>query len=191
MKHDSYPHLEFKTPTEFEHFLKENHHKVPGIWMKIAKKGSGVITATYDESLEVALCYGWIDGQVNRLDETYYIQKWTPRTKRSSWSKRNTEIVARLIKEKRIQTAGLVQIETAKKDGRWNAAYGGAKDVVIPEDFLKKLKQDKKAYEFYLSLNKSNLFAIYYRLQTAKKPETRERRMNLILEMMKKKAKLY
>ena len=190
MKHDSYPHLEFKTPVEFESYLKENHDKVPGIWMKIAKKGTGVTTATYDEALEVALCYGWIDGQVNKLDATYYIQKFTPRTTKSPWSQRNIGIVTRLIKDKRMRAAGLERIEAAKKDGRWENAYGGAKEAVIPEDFLKELKKDQKAYEFFLTLNKSNLFAIYYRLHTAVKPETRERRMKVILEMMKKNEKL-
>lgn len=191
LKHDSYPKISFDTPKDFEEFLKENHDKIPGIWMKIAKKNTGVTTVTYDEALEVALCYGWIDGQAARFDEIYTLIKFTPRGPRSLWSKRNVGIVERLIKEKRMRAPGLLKIEEAKKDGRWDRAYAGSSEAVIPEDFLKEIKKDKRAYEFYLTLNKTNLNVIYYRLQTAVKPETRQRRMEVILEKMKKGEKFY
>lgn len=191
MKHDSYPVLEFKTPDEFEEFIKIQHDKIPGIWMKFAKKGTGVTTITYDETLEIALCYGWIDGQIKGLNETYYLDKFTPRGPKSLWSKRNVEIVGRLIKEKKMRAPGLEKVNAAKKDGRWDAAYAGSEGAVIPEDFLKELKSDNKSYEFFQTLNKSELFAIYYRLQTAVKPETRKRRMDSILKKMKKGEKLH
>jgi uncharacterized protein YdeI (YjbR/CyaY-like superfamily) len=191
MKHDSYPVLEFKTPGEFEKFLKLQYDKIPGIWMKFAKKGAGIKTISYDETLEIALCYGWIDGQVKRFDETYYLDKFTPRGPKSLWSKRNVEIVGRLIKEKRMKTPGLEKINAAKEDGRWEAAYAGSDGAIIPEDFMRLLKKDKRAEEFFKTLKKSDLFAIYYRLHTAVKPETRERWMNLILEMMKKGEKFH
>lgn len=191
MKHDSYPVLEFKTPDEFEEFIKIQHDKIPGIWMKFAKKGTGVTTITSDETLEIALCYGWIDGQIKGLNETYYLDKFTPRGPKSLWSKRNVEIVGRLIKEKKMRAPGLEKVNAAKKDGRWDAAYAGSEGAVIPEDFLKELKSDNKSYEFFQTLNKSELFAIYYRLQTAVKPETRKRRMDSILKKMKKGEKLH
>lgn len=190
MKHDAYPTLVFAGPNEFEQFLKENHDKVPGIWLKMAKKVSGIKSITYDEALEVALCYGWIDGLVNRFDEDYYIQKFTPRGPRSIWSQRNIRISGELIKAKRMKAAGLLAIEGAKKDGRWENAYSGAKSFVIPEDFLKEVKKDKKTFEFFKTLNRTNLYAIYYRLQTAKKQETRENRMKIILEKLKEGKKL-
>lgn len=189
MKHDSYPQILFETEEDFSKFLSEN--SASGVWMKIAKKDSGVKSINYDQALEVALCYGWIDGQVNKLDGKFYLQKFTPRGPKSIWSQRNVGIAERLIKEGKMRKAGLLKIEEAKKDGRWENAYGGSKDLVIPEDFIKEVKKDKNVYAFYLTLNKSNLFAIYYRLHSAKRPETRERRMKMILEMMSKGEKLY
>lgn len=191
MKHDNYPVLEFKTPGEFEEFLKLQYDKIPGIWMKFSKKNSGVTTITYEEALDIALCFGWIDGQAKGFDEIYHLNKFTPRGPKSLWSERNVEIAERLIKEKRMRAAGLERINEAKKDGRWKRAYAGSSEAVIPEDFLRLLKKDKRAEEFFKTLKKSDLFAIYYRLHTAVRPETRERRMNLILEMMKKGEKFH
>ena len=191
MKHDSYPKIAFKNRDEFENYLSNNYDKESGIWVKLAKKNSGVMSVTYDEALEVALCYGWIDGQAASFDETYHLVKFTPRGPRSLWSKRNVGIVEKLLKEKRIKESGLLKIDEAKKDGRWQRAYAGPADAEIPEDFLKEVKKDKEAYEFFQTLNKSNLFVIYYRLQTATKPETRERRMKVILDLLKDKKKFY
>jgi uncharacterized protein YdeI (YjbR/CyaY-like superfamily) len=180
-----YPILTFKTQDEFEQWMEQNHETVPGVWLKFAKKGSGITTINHPISLDVALCYGWIDGQSKSLDEIYYLQKFTPRGKKSLWSKINRENVARLIKLKKMKPAGLLVIESAKADGRWDAAYDSPKNMEIPNDFLKELKKDKKAYEFFLSLNKTNTYAIAWRLQTAKKPETRMNRMKVILEILK------
>lgn len=169
----------------------KNHESQIGIWLRIYKKDSGVKTVTYAEALDEALCFGWIDGIKKSYDDKSWIQKFTPRRAKSMWSARNKEHIARLIKEKRIQPAGLKEVEAAKKDGRWDAAYDSPKNMEVPTDFLKELKKDKKAFEFYKTLNKVNLYAIAWRLQTAKKPETREKRMKILLDMMKKNKKIH
>ena len=186
-----FPIILFSTQKEFEVWLGKNHTSSNGIWLKIAKKASGVESVNYDEALLVALCYGWIDGQLKSLDETFYLQKFTPRRPRSIWSKRNCDLVTQLIKEGKMKPAGLTQIEAAKKDGRWEKAYDSSKNMVIPQDFLKELAKNKKAETFFKTLNKTNVYAIGWRLQTAKKPETREKRMKQILTMLAKGEKFY
>jgi uncharacterized protein YdeI (YjbR/CyaY-like superfamily) len=181
----------FASKEKWEAWLSQHHESSPGLWIKIAKKASGVPTVTHDEALEVALCYGWIDGQGKPFDEKFYLQKFVHRRPKSMWSKRNRDIVTRLIKEKKMQPAGFLEIEKAKNDGRWENAYDSQKNMVIPEDFLKELAKDKKAEAFFKTLNKTNLFAIGWRLQTAKKPETREKRMRVILAMMAKGEKFH
>lgn len=186
-----YPIIHFPTQDEWLSWLDKNHEKESGVWIKIAKKSSGIPSIDHDLALEVALCYGWIDGQSKSLDEVYYLQKFTPRGKRSMWSKRNQDIVARLIKDKKMHEAGLKEIELAKKDGRWEAAYDSPKNMKMPEDFLEILSKNKKAHEFFKTLNKTNQYAIAFRLATAKKPETRERRMKVILELLENGKKFY
>lgn len=181
-----YPVQNFPTPTTWETWLKKNHEKVNGLWLRIFKKDTKKPTVTYDQALEVALCYGWIDGLKKSYDAESWLQKFTPRRAKSVWSKRNTGIVERLIKEGKMQKAGLVQIEAAKKDGRWEKAYAGQKDMEIPKDFLALLKKNKKAYDFFQTLNSTNRYAITFRLHAAKKPETRERKMKEFLEMLEK-----
>lgn len=154
--------------------------------MKFAKKGSGIPSVYYQEALLVALCYGWIDGQAKTFDEEYYLQKFTPRTKRSMWSKRNIGLVEQLIKDKKMQPAGLVEIERAKADGRWEASYDSPKHMQVPEDFLTELKKHATAYKFYQNLSKTNRYAIAWRLQTAKKEETKQKRMQQIIQMLTK-----
>ncbi|CAN5316300.1 YdeI/OmpD-associated family protein [soil metagenome] len=183
--------LSFKTAKAFEKWLAKNHAMTDGIWIKFFKKDSGEKTLTYKEALDEALCYGWIDGQANKYDDASWIQKFTPRRTRSIWSKRNTEYIERLTKLGKIKQAGLAEVERAKADGRWEKAYDKPSDMTIPGDFLKKLSKDKKAKSFFESLNKTNKYAITWRLQTAKKPETREKRMNLILEMLSKGEKFH
>jgi len=190
-KADLYPQKAFPNQAEFESWLRKEHNSLPGVWVKFAKKTSGIPSVNYQEALDVALCYGWIDGQSKSIDERFYLQKFTPRGKRSIWSKRNIENVERLIKTGKMQSAGLAQIEAAKIDGRWDLAYDSPSTMEIPEDFLDQLKKDKSAYQFFLTLNKTNIYAICWRLQTAKKPETRQSRMKLILEMLKRNKKLY
>src|SRR5690606_33194167 len=131
-----------------------------GLWIKFAKKASGILSVTPAEVLDVALCYGWIDGQRNKFDENYYLNKYTPRRPRSLWSKRNREIVERLGKENRMKPAGIKQVDAAKADGRWEKAYDSPANMKIPEDFLKELSKNKKAEAFFKTLNKTNQFAI-------------------------------
>jgi uncharacterized protein YdeI (YjbR/CyaY-like superfamily) len=183
------PKLSFKTPEAWADWIQANP-EAAGVWMKIAKKGTGVTTINYDQALEVALCYGWIDGQLARLDDVFYLQRFTPRRSKGMWSVRNRQLVERLIKEGRMTPAGQVHIDAAKADGRWDAAYESQKNFVIPEDFLKELAKNKSAAEFYKALNRSNLFAIYYRLHSAKKPETRAARMRKIIDTLAAGKKL-
>jgi len=175
----------------FQTWLATNHTKSDGIWLQIFKKDSGAKTITYAEALDVALCYGWIDGQQNSYDESSWLQKFTPRRSKSVWSKRNTEHIARIIKTGKMKSAGLKEVELAKADGRWARAYDSPSNMKIPEDFLQALAKNKKAEAFFKTLNKANTYAIAWRLQTAKKPETRERRMKALLKMMAKEEKLH
>lgn len=180
------PTKEFKTAGIFETWLEKNHDSSNGIWLRIFKKDSGKKTISYAEALDVALCYGWIDGQKQAFDEQAYLQKFCPRSAKSIWSKINIGHVERLIKEGRIRPAGLKAVEEARANGNWERAYDSPSKMTIPEDFLKELGKNKKADAFFKSLNKTNLFSIGFRLQTAKKQETREKRMKEIIEMLEK-----
>ena len=157
-----------------------------GIWLRIFKKDSGKATVTYAEALDQALCFGWIDGQKKSHDEFSFIQRFTPRRPRSSWSKINTQHVARLTKAGQMMPAGLAAVRAAKTDGRWQAAYDSHRTAAPPADFLRALNRDRKAKSFFETLNRANVYAIVYRLQTAKRPETRERRLQTILGMMRR-----
>ena len=178
------PFISFGNPEQFSMWLEKNHQSSQGIWIQFFKKHSGITAITYDEALDVALCYGWIDSQVKRYDAVSYIQKFTPRRAKSIWSKVNTQHALRLIQDGRMQQAGLEQVETAKRDGRWDRAYSPAGEIILPEDFIEALKKNKDAEKFFQTLNKTNIYTIYWRLQTAKKPETRTRRMAVILTML-------
>ncbi len=172
-------------------WLRLNHARSSGAWLLLQKKVSAKKSLTYAEALDVALCHGWIDGQKRSYNENSWLQRFTPRRRRSGWSKRNTEHAERLMRAGKMKKAGLAQIEAAKKDGRWKAAYDSQSTASIPKDFLKALKRNKKAEAFFNSLNKTNLYSIAYRLQTAKTPETREKRMRTILQMMAKGEKFH
>jgi uncharacterized protein YdeI (YjbR/CyaY-like superfamily) len=176
----------FATPAEFRAWLVRHHGESPGVWLRFFKKASGRVGVNYAEALDEALCFGWIDGQVKRSDAESYLQRFTPRRAGSSWSKRNTEHAERLLKANLVMPAGLAAIESAKRDGRWAAAYDSPRDASVPADLLALLATHKKADAFFKTLNKANLYAITYRLQTAKKPETRARRMAAILEMLER-----
>jgi uncharacterized protein YdeI (YjbR/CyaY-like superfamily) len=178
------PVKEFRTPAAWAKWLTSHHGDEDGVWLKFAKKGTGVTTVTYAEALEVALCWGWIDAQVKRFDETYYLQRFVPRRKRSRWSKINRESAERLIREKKMQPPGLAQVEAAKADGRWDAAYEGAATATVPDDLERALARNKKAREFFATLSSQNRYAILFRIQDAKRPETRARRIAQFVEML-------
>ena len=157
----------------------------------VFKKNSGIKSIVYAEALDVALCYGWIDGLVNKYDEVSYIQKFTPRRAKSMWSIRNQEHVARLAKEGKMKPSGLMEVERAKADGRWDKAYNSPSNMEVPKDFIQLLSQHPKAFLFFESLNKTNRYTIGYRLQTAKTSETREKRLKEILAMLEKEQKFH
>ena len=183
--------LLFESPEQWETWLKENHAVLPGVQLKFAKKGTGQKSVTYAEALEVALCYGWIDGQSKALDDTFYLQRFTPRRRRSVWSKINTEKAEALIAQGRMQPAGLKEIEAAKQDGRWAAAYDSPSRAVVPDDFQAELEKNPKAKAFFATLNSPNRYAICYRIQTARKPETRRARIEKFIAMLNENQKIY
>ncbi|MBS2031252.1 MAG: YdeI/OmpD-associated family protein [Deltaproteobacteria bacterium] len=183
--------LAFKTPEAWAAWLQEHHASSTGLWIKFFKKGSGVATVTYDQALDEALCWGWIDGQLKPFDDTAFLRRFTPRGPRSGWAKRNRDHVERLTREGRMKPSGLAQVEAAKADGRWDAAYDSPSASEVPADFLAALAKHKKAEAFFNTLNKANRYAISYRLQTAKKPETRARRFEQLLQMMKDGKRLH
>jgi uncharacterized protein YdeI (YjbR/CyaY-like superfamily) len=188
---DGKPILTLASPEEWEAWLDKEHASADGVWLKFAKKGSGVQTVAYAEAVDVALCYGWIDSLVNSLDERFYLQKFTPRRAKSRWSKINVEKIEALMKAGRMKPTGLEQVELAKADGRWDAAYSSPANVTEPADLKKALKANPKAAEFYATLNKSNRYAIIFQLEDAKKPETRVRRLEKFMAMLERGEKLY
>lgn len=190
-KLNTLPTIAFETAESFETWLAKHHDNSSGLWMKIFKKGSGIKTISYAEALDVALCYGWIDGQKQTYDEQAWLQKFCPRTAKSIWSKVNVGHVERLINDARMRPAGLIAVEKAKADGRWEKAYDSPSKMTIPEDFLQELSKNKAAEAFFKGLNKANLFAIGFRLHSAKKPETREKRMKEIIEKLAKGEKFH
>jgi uncharacterized protein YdeI (YjbR/CyaY-like superfamily) len=179
------------TAQQWRAWLADNHASSSGIRLRISKKASGQKSVSYDEALDEALCFGWIDGQKSSYDEKSWIQKFSPRRPKSLWSKRNREHVARLIRENRMKPAGLKQVESAKTDGRWDGAYDSPKNMIVPADFLKELRKDRKSHAFFKTLNKANMYSIAWRLQTAKKPETRTKWMKAILCMLAQGRKFH
>ena len=183
--------ISFVSHIEFESWLEQNNHEVVGIWVRFYKKGSGIPTIVYKEALDAALCYGWIDGQLKKYDENSYIQKFTPRRSKSMWSKRNIDHVARLEKEGRLKQSGIMAVEAAKEDGRWERAYDSPGDMNVPDDFMELLSKNKKALEFYETLDKTNKYTIGWRLQTAKNDEARKKKMEEILSKMERREKFH
>jgi uncharacterized protein YdeI (YjbR/CyaY-like superfamily) len=186
-----FPILFFESQEEWRTWLEQNHNVTRGVWLRFYKKGSCITSLNYAGALDEALCYGWIDGQSKTFDEKSYLQKFTPRRAKSIWSKRNIEHIARLINEGKMKPSGLKEAESAKADGRWDKAYDSPGNQSIPGDFLLELSKDKKALAFFESLNKANTYAITWRLQTAKKTETREKRMKIIIEMLSRGEKFH
>ena len=172
-------------------WLEENHASSPGLWLRLAKKAAGLESVSYAEALEVALCYGWIDGQKRSYDESSWLQKFTPRRPKSIWSKINREKAEALIASGRMKAAGREAVESAKQDGRWDAAYDSPSNATVPDDFQAELDKNAEAKAFYDTLNSTNRYAILHRIQTTKKAETRARRIEQFISMLEKKEKLY
>ena len=180
-----------ESPAEWETWLEEYHAISPGVRLQIAKKDSGKVSVSYAEALEVALCYGWIDGQKQALDDKFFLQKFTKRRPKSIWSKVNTQKVTDLISQGRMRSSGLQAVEAAKQDGRWDMAYDSSSRAVVPEDFQAELDKNPEAKDFFATLNKANRYAIYFRIQTAKKAETRRVWIEKFIVMLTEHKKLY
>jgi uncharacterized protein YdeI (YjbR/CyaY-like superfamily) len=176
----------FKDDASWETWLAKQHATSAGLWLRIAKAGSGVRSVSYAEALDVALCYGWIDGQKKSFDDTTWLQKFTPRGKRSMWSKINREKVQRLIESGRMQPAGLDAVERAKVNGQWDAAYDSHRTAAIPEDFQRALDARPRAKAFFATVNSTNRYAILFRIQTVKRAETRAKKIAQFVDMLER-----
>ena len=188
---NSLPIISFETQQDWERWLAERHTNTEGIWLKIAKKETGTPSVSYSEALESALCYGWIDGQKATFDDKYWLQKFTPRRPKSIWSKVNCDKATALMAEGRMQPAGIRQLELAKADGRWDQAYESQSKITIPADFQSELDKNQKAKDFFSTLDSINRYAILFRIQTAKKPETRSARIQKFIEMLSKNQRIH
>lgn len=185
------PIIPFENPQTWAEWLEAQHATSAGIWLKLAKASSGIASVTYPEALEVALCYGWIDGQKKTFDERFWIQKFTPRRAKSIWSKINCAKAEVLIANGAMKPSGLREVEAAKRDGRWEAAYDSQSKSSIPADFQAALDQNPAAQAFFATLNSSNRYAFLFRIQTAKKAETRTERIRKFIEMLALGEKLH
>jgi uncharacterized protein YdeI (YjbR/CyaY-like superfamily) len=179
------PVLFFATPAALEAWLDEHDEESDGIWLKFAKKGSGIRSVVYAEAVEIALCHGWIDGQAKRLDEEHYLQRFTPRRPRSKWSMINREKAERLIAEGRMRPAGLREIERAREDGRWDDAYDPPATATVPDDFQQALDAEPAAREFFETLGSTKRYSFLYRIADAKRPETRARRIAEYVDLLR------
>jgi len=181
----------FTARSELEAWLEDNHGSSLGFWLKIAKKGSGVESVNYAEALELALCFGWIDSQKRGLDESFFLQRFTPRRPRGKWSQINRAKVEELIAAGEMRSAGLAEVEAAKADGRWDAAYAGQRAATVPDDLQRELDRNQAARDFFAKLDSANRYAILYRLQEAKRAETRERRLRKFIGMLERGEKIH
>jgi uncharacterized protein YdeI (YjbR/CyaY-like superfamily) len=181
----------FEQQLDWEAWLNENHDSSPGVWLQLAKKGADVPSVSYDEAVEVALCYGWIDGQKQTHSDQFWLQKFTRRSSKSVWSKINRDKALALIKAKKMKPAGLKEIERAKLDGRWDAAYDSSSKATVPSDFQSELDANERAKAFFATLDSRNRYAILYRIQTAKKAETRAKRISQFVLMLERHEKIH
>jgi uncharacterized protein YdeI (YjbR/CyaY-like superfamily) len=181
------PVVSFESEQDFDTWLAANHEKEKGFWLRYYKKGSNIPTIRHDQAVDVALCWGWIDGLLNKYDDISYVVRFTPRRPKSTWSQVNVAKVEKLMQAGRMQPSGLAQVALAKQDGRWDIAYAPSSTMEVPADFIELLKQEPEAYAFYLTLNKTNLYTIGYRLTTTTDPIKRAKKANQILEMLRNK----
>jgi uncharacterized protein YdeI (YjbR/CyaY-like superfamily) len=185
------PIIPFASREAWGAWLEGQHATSDGLWLKFAKKYSGLETVTYDQAVEIALCYGWIDGQVRSFDEDYYLQRFTPRRPRSKWSKINRQKATKLIERGEMKPAGLREVERAKADGRWDDAYDAPSTAMVPEDLKRALGKNEIAREFFATLDRRNRYTILYQIQDAKRPETRARRIAKYVAMLAEREKPY
>jgi uncharacterized protein YdeI (YjbR/CyaY-like superfamily) len=178
--------LLFADAPAFRAWLHEHHASSPGIWLRLAKKGARIASVSYAEALEAALCYGWIDSQKKRFDDDTFMQRFTPRGPRSIWSRVNRDKVEALAEAGLMQPAGLRAMEAAKQDGRWDAAYEGSRTITVPEDFQAALDANPKARAFFATLDRTNRYAVLFRIQTATRPATRAARIATITQMLER-----
>jgi uncharacterized protein YdeI (YjbR/CyaY-like superfamily) len=183
--------VEFASAKAWAAWLAKNHAKSSGVWLKLAKKGSGDVTVSYSDALDVALCFGWIDGRKAKLDERSWRQRFCPRTAQSKWSKLNRIRVERLVETGAMKPAGLAEVQRAQADGRWDAAYDAQSTATVPPDLRRELKKHPEAAAFFDTLEARNRYAILYRIQDAKKPETRARRIEKFVAMLEAHEKIH
>jgi uncharacterized protein YdeI (YjbR/CyaY-like superfamily) len=188
---DNSPVRLFKSKRAWVTWLEKNHRQHSGMWLRLAKKDSGLRSLTYQESLEAALCYGWIDGQKRPEDERTWLQRFLPRSGKSIWSKINRGKALTLIANGEMKTAGLEAVESAKKDGRWEAAYDSPSKATVPDDFQTALDANPRARAFFETLDRANRYAVLWRIQTVKKAETRIRKIRQFIEMLERKEKIH
>jgi uncharacterized protein YdeI (YjbR/CyaY-like superfamily) len=183
--------VEFASPTAWATWLARHHATSRGVWLKLAKKGAAAASVSYSDALDVALCYGWIDGRKARLDERFWRQRFSPRTPQSRWSKLNRDRVERLVASGTMKPAGLAEVRRAQSDGRWDAAYDGQRTAAVPPDLRRELGKHPAASAFFDTLDSRNRYAILYRIQDAKKPETRARRIEKFVTMLEAREKIH
>jgi uncharacterized protein YdeI (YjbR/CyaY-like superfamily) len=188
---DGLPIIAFPAAGELEGWLRENHARASGLWLKLAKKDSAIESVSYAEALEHALCFGWIDGQKRAFDERFWLQRFTPRGPRSRWSRINREKAERLIEQGRMQAAGAEQVERARGDGRWERAYEGQRTATVPADLQRELDRNPVALAFFQTLNSVNRYAIIYRIGDAKRPQTRARRIAKFVAMLEAHERIH
>ncbi|MDQ3218163.1 MAG: YdeI/OmpD-associated family protein [Actinomycetota bacterium] len=189
--HEDLPVVLFPSQEAWEAWLSQQGMVSEGLWVKLAKKGSGLDSVTYAEAVEVALCYGWIDGQARRFDDDYYLQRFTPRRARSKWSKINRDKAERLIESGAMKASGMSEVERARADGRWEAAYDPPSQATVPDDLRVELEKNDRARRFFEGLDATNRYAILHRIQDAKRPETRLRRIEKFVAMLNRGEKIY
>jgi uncharacterized protein YdeI (YjbR/CyaY-like superfamily) len=191
ISHKDLPIYSFKTPDEFHQWLSKNHTREMAFWLRYYKKGSGKPTILPSQAVDEALCWGWIDGLVNKYDDESWLVRFTPRRPKSVWSKVNVSKVERLVSEKRMQPCGQKHVDTAKADGRWEAAYAGQAAITVPDEFISLVKTDKLAWEFYQSLSKANKYAIAFRIVTTVDKDKKRQKMQRIFEMLQSKKSFH
>lgn len=185
------PIVSFPNRAAWATWLAEHHADSKGVWLKLARKGSGIESLTAAEALRAALCYGWIDGQAAPVDQQYWLQRYTPRTARSKWSQKNRAAALELIESGEMQSAGLAEVRAAQADGRWDAAYASPRNITVPEDLQQALDANPAASQRFKEIDSRNRYAVLYRIQDAKKPETRQRRIEKYVAMLARGETIY